>query len=182
MTTLPKFMGGELTLSGWRPKDNTRQRRPLRPRWCGRGDGGDGGDGCGGGGLENRRWRRWRHCQVGRARAGRREGAVVEARVAWSMVARSEAVMVTGVALVMGRDCGDGCGQRRTSRRRRRPRPCARGRHDTWKAVLATHERSDRETSGRAAATTPADACGQRRVRSRTRKLPILPDRECRRS
>ena len=67
-----------------------------------RGDGGDGGDGCGGGGLENRRWRRWRHCQVNRARAGRREGALVEARVAWSMVARSEAVMVTGVALVMG--------------------------------------------------------------------------------
>ena len=33
--------------------------------------------------------------------AGRREGAVVEARVA-SMVAQSEAVMATGVALVMG--------------------------------------------------------------------------------
>ena len=32
--------------------------------------------------------------------AGRREGAVVEARVA-SMVAQSEAVMATGVALVM---------------------------------------------------------------------------------
>ena len=35
------------------------------------------------------------------ARPGRREGAVVEARVA-SMVAQSEAVMATGVALVMG--------------------------------------------------------------------------------
>ena len=38
---------------------------------------------------------------MGPARAGRREGAVVEARVA-SMVAQSEAVMATGVALVMG--------------------------------------------------------------------------------
>ena len=38
---------------------------------------------------------------MGPARAGRREGAVVEARVA-SIVAQSEAVMATGVALVMG--------------------------------------------------------------------------------
>ena len=37
---------------------------------------------------------------MGPARAGRREGAVVEARVA-SMVAQSEAVMATGVALAM---------------------------------------------------------------------------------
>ena len=49
-------------------------------------------------------------------------------------------------------------------------------------ALLSPHlllggELSDRETSGRAAATVPADACGQRRIRSRTRKLPILPDR-----
>ena len=48
--------------------------------------------------------------------------------------------------------------------------------------VLSPHlllggELSDRETSGRAAVTVPADACGQRRIRSRTRKLPILPDR-----
>jgi hypothetical protein len=34
-----------------------------------------------------------------------------------------------------------------------------------------------RDYSGRAAATVPADACSQRRIRSRTRKLPILPDR-----
>merc|ERR1711951_304507 len=51
-------------------------------------------------GLGNRRWRRWGRAQVGPARAGRREGAVVEARVA-SMVAQSEAVMAMGVALVM---------------------------------------------------------------------------------
>ena len=38
---------------------------------------------------------------MGPARAGRREGAIVEARVA-SMVAQSEAVMATGVALVIG--------------------------------------------------------------------------------
>ncbi len=43
--------------------------------------------------------------------------------------------------------------------------------------LLLGGELSDRETSGRAAATVPADACGQRRIRSRTRKLPILPDR-----
>ena len=43
--------------------------------------------------------------------------------------------------------------------------------------LLLGGELSDRETSGRAAVTVPADACGQRRIRSRTRKLPILPDR-----
>ena len=52
-------------------------------------------------GLGKRRWRRWCRSQVGPARAGRREGAVVEARVA-SMVARSEAVTAVGVALVGG--------------------------------------------------------------------------------
>ena len=44
--------------------------------------------------------------------------------------------------------------------------------------LLLGGELSDRETSGRAAVTVPADACGQRRIRSRTRKLPILPDRQ----
>ena len=43
--------------------------------------------------------------------------------------------------------------------------------------LLLGGELSDRETSGRVAVTVPADACGQRRIRSRTRKLPILPDR-----
>ena len=37
------------------------------------------------------------------------------------------------------------------------------------------------QTSGRAAVTGTADECGQRRIRSRTRKLPILPDRRPRR-
>ena len=36
----------------------------------------------------------------------------------------------------------------------------------------------DKETTPDAAKGQPhADACGQRRIRSRTRKLPILPDR-----
>ena len=61
-----------------------------------------------------------------------RERSVVEARVT-SMVAQSEAVMATGVALVMGAGIAAmaAVNARRASRRRRRPRPCARSVHDT---------------------------------------------------
>ena len=42
---------------------------------------------------------------------------------------------------------------------------------------LEEGEPSDRETSGRAAVTAPADAYGQRQVALRTRKLSNSPDR-----
>ena len=67
----------------------------------GRGDGGDGSDGCGGGGP----WKSTVEAVVtvpsGPRPCGASGGAIVEARVA-SMVAQSEAVMATRVALVMG--------------------------------------------------------------------------------
>ena len=74
---------------------NARQRRRLRPRWW-----------QGQWRRRGRRLWRWWALEIDGdgakwAGPGRREGAVVEARVA-SMVAQSEAVMATRVALIMG--------------------------------------------------------------------------------